>query len=158
MSRIQDIHQLTANPGKGTERIQLGCSQQDVRRALGKPDTTQTYSDEIWWSFFDAGIDCGFSRASKILLAINFFRDGIAGHREAQVTTREGLGPGVSKLIVTQRLGKPDESDMGWTDQQGVWHRSWMKYHSGIAFEFGHDGRADVMTIYQPDGAAVQVV
>jgi hypothetical protein len=33
-----------------------------------------------------------------------------------------------------------------------------MKYHSGIAFEFGHDGRADVMTIYQSAGGAIKAV
>lgn len=150
MSREQQREKVVVGPGKGMESIMLGCTTQEVRSALGKPDAAKTYSDEIWWNFLDAGIDCGFSRDAKALIALNFFRNGVANHREAQVITEEGLGPGVSRLVVRQQLGEPSDSDEAWTDQQGKFHRSWVKYSSGIAFEFGHDSKADVMTIYLP--------
>ncbi|HET8892115.1 MAG TPA: hypothetical protein VFQ41_24675 [Candidatus Angelobacter sp.] len=138
-------------PGKGTDSLMLGCSTTVIRQQLGKPELTNTYSDEIWWSFFQAGIDCGFERARKVLIAVNFFREGVAGHKQALASTKEGLCPGVPRIVVVQRFGKPDDSGEGWTDRDGKWHRSWIKYSSGIAFEFGHDDKADVMTVYPAD-------
>jgi hypothetical protein len=137
-----------AMPGTGTKSLPLGASTHDVKRILGHPDTAKTYSDEVWWLYFDLGIDCGFRRKDKMLIALNFFRDGVAGHKHAQVTTKEGLSPGIPKLVVLQRLGEPTESEGHWTDRLGNWHRGWVKYSSGIAFEFGHDSKADVMTIF----------
>ncbi len=148
MSQIQTTDRLIAKPGHGVDRVTLGLSTQEVKRVLGKPESTNTYSDEIWWSYFDLGIDCGFRRDTKTLMSLNFFRDGIAGHSAAKVTTEEGLCPGVPKLVVFQRLGVPLESGADWIDRLGKWHRSWVAYREGIAFEFGRDGRVDLMTIY----------
>ena len=139
-----------ATAGIGIKDLLLGASAPDVKRTLGKPDTARTYSDEIWWSFFDRGIDCGFNKTDKTLIALNFFREGIAGHKQATVATENGLSPGIPKPVVLQRLGAPTESDDGWTDRLGKWHRGWIKYASGIAFEFGHDNKVDVMTVYAP--------
>jgi len=135
-------------PGKGSHCLTLGCSTTVVKQQLGKPELVNTYSDEIWWSFLQAGMDCGFDRGRKVLIALNFFREGVAGHKQALATTKEGLRPGVPKIVVVQRLGEPDDSGLGWTDRDGKWHRSWVKYSSGIAFEFGHDNKVDVMTVY----------
>lgn len=135
-------------PGKGIDSLKLGSSTMAVKERLGKPESATAYSDEIWWSFLQAGIDCGFNRATRVLIAINCFREGVAGHKQALATTKEGLRPGVSKIVVVQRLGEPDDSGLGWTDRDGKWHRSWVKYSSGIAFEFGHDNKVDVMTVY----------
>jgi len=140
-----------AIPGKGTEAIVLGCTTRTVKQQLGEPESVKTYSDEIWWSFLHAGIDCGFDRSEKVLTSINFFREGVAGHSQSLTSTKEGLRPGIPKMVVLQRLGKPDDSGTGWTDRDGKWHRSWIKYASGIAFEFGHDDKVDVMTVYPAD-------
>jgi len=139
---------MIAIPGRGTKNLLLGMSALDAQHALGKPDAAKSYSDEIWWSYFELGIDCGFSRTDKTLIALNFFRNGVDRHKQATIATEDGLSPGTPKLIVLQRRGKPTESDGGWTDRLGNWHRGWIKYASGIAFEFGHDNKADVMTIY----------
>jgi hypothetical protein len=138
-------------PGKGTELLTFGCSREEVRRILGKPEATKTYSDEIWWSFYANGVDCGFERATKVLTVLNFFRETVAGHKQARVSTKEDLCPGLPKMVVLQRLGKPDDVGASWTDQEGKWHRSWIKYSSGIAFEFGPDEKVDVITLYPPD-------
>ena len=106
MSRVQPSYKFIARPGKGVETIGLGCSVQEVRKILGKPDVAKTYSDEIWWSYFDLGIDCGFYRRTKTLLGLNFFRDGVAGHRAARVTTEEGLCPGCSEARGTPATGR----------------------------------------------------
>lgn len=148
MTVIKPGKLLTAKAGHGMDGITLGMPLKEVKRTLGKPDSANTYSEEIWWSYFALGIDCGFYRGTKVLLALNFFRDGVAGHKAARVTTEEGLCPGVPKLVVLQRLGEPYESGSDWIDQMGVWYRSWIAYLPGIAFEFGRDGRVDVMTIY----------
>jgi hypothetical protein len=138
-------------PGKGTDSLTLGCSTTVVKQHLGKPESAITYSDEIWWSFLQAGMDCGFDRTRKVLIAVNFFREGVAGHKQALASTQEGLCPGVPKIVVIQRLGKPDDYGAAWTDRDDKWHRSWVKYSSGIAFEFGHDDKVDVMTVYPAD-------
>jgi hypothetical protein len=145
----------TAIPGRGTSRIAFGSSQQEVRRILGKPDKAKTYPDsgELWWSYLDSGIDCGFQKKQKkqkILFALNFFREGVFGHKQANIETIEGLRPGTPRLVILQRLGKASESDDGWLDGKSNWHPSWIKYSIGIAFEFNRDGKADVMTLYQP--------
>jgi len=133
--------------------MSFGCLIREVKNVLGRPDSVKTYSDEIWLSFFDAGIDCCFGKTQKTLTALNFFRDGVSGHTQAQVITQDGLSPGVPKIVVLQRLGDPSQSDAAWVDRDGKWHWSWIKYPSGIAFEFGHDGKADVMTLYSNESS-----
>lgn len=150
MSQIQPTHRLTARPGHGVEGIVLGSSIQDIEHMLGAPNSTTSYSEDIWWVFLDHGIDCCFSISTKKLTALNFFREGVSQHRGCHVVTEEGVGPGTSKDLILAQLGKPDRSGEEWTDSALKWHRSWISYSSGIAFEFGQDLKADLMTLFRP--------
>jgi len=141
---------MITTPGRGIEHIVLGCSTEDVEHALGEPDSVAEYSDDIWWSFFDLGIDCCFSRNEKKLTAMNFFRDGVSKHKQAKVVTEGNVEPGSHRRMILERFGQPSESGDRWQDRNGIWHRAWIRYASGIAFEFGEDGKADIMTVHAP--------
>jgi hypothetical protein len=145
---------MITRPGRGMENIVLGCSTEDVERVLGRPDSVTEYSDDIWWSFFDRGIDCCFGRNEKRLTAMNFFRDGVSKHKQAKVVTESNIGPGSQRPMILERFGQPSESGDRWQDRNGIWHRAWTSYYSGIAFEFGDDDKVDIMTVLAPRNQA----
>jgi hypothetical protein len=139
---------MIVKPGSGTGDITLGCSTKDIERTLGKPDSVSVYSDDVWWSFRNRGIDCCFSKEKNTVTALNFFRDGVSEHKKAQAITKEGLGPGSYRHTVLEHLGAPSESGKKWRDRYGKQHRAWISYSSGLAFEFGENDVVDIMTVF----------
>jgi hypothetical protein len=148
---------ITIEPGHGAQGISLLSPRSAVESKLGKPDKESKFTnaddaeDVTWLSYFNLGIDVCVSNSASLVTALSLFRGGISRHRTCDGKTRNDIGPGSTEIEVVERFGTPDESGNGLALRKGQMSRRWVRYDSGIGFEFSSkDNRVDRIAVYPP--------
>lgn len=72
---------------------------------------------------------------------------GVRGNRQADVMTDVGIKPGDTRERVLKLHGDPHKKGAPVTLSDGTRLGEWFRYRSGINFQFGQDGRVDMITI-----------
>jgi hypothetical protein len=147
-------HDNSIRPGEGAAGISLFQTRSAVALLIGKASAETKYENEddkenvTWLEYFGRGFDLCIS-TSSLVTAISLFRAGVDGHEEFLGTTSTGIGVNSKRSEVIDSYGKPDQSGEPYTNSRGAVSRSWIRYETGIGFEFSlTDDRIDRIAIY----------
>jgi len=124
-----------------------------VAAILGKPESrTRKYEGQYFYNYPLCGLEVDFGVQGGVVTYIFCFRDGVRGNRQANVTTEGGIAPGDTKERVLAVMGEPDERGEPVSLHSGIRFGEWFRYDAGINFQFGDDGRVDMVTITAASG------
>jgi hypothetical protein len=79
-----------------------------------------------------------------------FFRSGVRGNQRAKVVTSHGIKPGDTQRRVLDVLGSAHKVGPPAVLNSGTRFGEWSSYASGLNFQFGEDGRIDMITVTKP--------
>jgi len=149
--KVENLTASILKPGFGSDALHIGQSEAEVIAVLGKPESrTRKYKGQYFYNYPLRGLEVDFGERGGSVKYIFYFRGGIRGNRQAEVVTDVGVAPGDVRDKVLQLLGPPDERGAPVTLHSGTRFGEWFRYRSGINFQFGDDGRVDMITITWP--------
>jgi len=135
-------------PGFGSDDLHLGQTKHDVLTLLGKPEgTTRKYKGQYFLNYPAQGLQVDLGKANGRVKYLYFFRSGVRGNRAATIVTDRGIRLGDTQQAVLKRLGEPQEKGKGVVITPRIRLGDWFHYARGITFEFGDDGRIDMITL-----------
>jgi len=148
-----DVSKISAvKAGFGSAALHIGQTEEEIKSVLGKPESrTRKYKGEYYYNYPAKGVELDFGKPGGRVKRIFFFRMGVRGNRQAQVVTDAGIKPGDTRERVLGLLGDPSEQGKPVVLNSGIRFGEWFRYSSGVNFEFGEDGRLDMITITSPD-------
>jgi hypothetical protein len=142
----------TVKAGFGSQTLHIGQTEEQVQSVLGKPESrTRKYKGQYYYNYPGKGIEIDFGKPRGRAKHIFFFRKGVRGNRQARVLTDAGIRPGDTRERVLELLGDPGDRGNPVVLNSGIHFGEWFHYRSGINFQFGQDGRLDMITITSPD-------
>ena len=132
--------------GKGSTSLFIGETEEDVVTLLGQPQSIISKFDQHrYYLYPQLGLQVDFNPKTRLIKTLSFLRNQVDGYRQSPAETTEGLAPGVTKRLILDVLGKPDNSNAGAESVRG-----WFWYQQGIQFDFDKHDVVDVMIIFDP--------
>ena len=139
---------MVLKPGFGSSTLHLGQTEAEVKAILGKPEScTRKYEGQYFFNYPLRGLQVDFGVQGGVVTYIFYFRDGVRRNCQANVLIEGGIAPGDTKEKVLARMGEPNERGEPVTLHSGIRFGEWFHYDAGITFEFGDDGKVDMVTI-----------
>lgn len=150
--RADSKGRFAMKPGHGSEVLHIGQSESEIIAVLGKPESrTRKYEGEYYYNYPSRGLEFDFGERGGRVRYIFCFREGVRGNRQAAVVTDLGLKPGDTRQRVLRLMGNPQQQGTPVVFRDGTRFGDWVRYANGINFQFGEDGRVDMITITAPD-------
>ena len=136
-------------PGYGSQTLHVGQAECEVVGALGKPESrTRKYKGQYFYNYPSRGLQVDFDQQNGERVAnLFYFRDGVGGNRQANVTTDTGIRPGDTRKKVLKLLGDSDEKGSPEILSSGARFGDRFRYRTGINLEFDEDGRVNMITV-----------
>jgi hypothetical protein len=145
-----DLALLRIRPGYGAESIHTGQSEAAVREYWGPPAKIAKFDNAYFYVYRQFGFDVDFGRRGGTVRHINFFAEGVSGHRGANVALSEGLTLGQPLARVIELKGEPVEHLQAIVSSDGSFNGEALVYADGVFFQAGPDGRIVEITISDP--------
>ncbi|HZT72652.1 MAG TPA: hypothetical protein VE996_03290 [Terriglobales bacterium] len=135
--------------GRGTERLALGASPEQVRAGLGAPPKIIEHLPLSYlYVYPDLGIEVDFVVPHGRADVLFFFGDW-AGHRAAAVHAERGIGFGASRDEIVAAWGEPAGSDEPHALERRF-HTGWLYYRQGIQFHLDERNRLVIVAVMRP--------
>lgn len=138
----------TVAPGHGGEKLRLGLTEAEVRGILGPPSETANFPEYFYYIYSDRGVDVDFGRSGGRVRRLYFFRRGVDNHTFGAQVKVNGIGFDDSEPEVRAAFGSPDHTEpLARFGKRVV--RGALTYNRGVQFDFGPDGKLDVIVIFE---------
>lgn len=132
-------------PGIGFDGLFLGQSEGEVLDLWGEPEGREQIDDSFYFIYKKLALEVEFHNHSVYRLFL-FVRRG--ANRE--LASVGGVGIGATRQRVVRRLGQPAQRAAGRSLSSGKYLRGWFLYPDGVQFDFGKNGKVEVITIFGP--------
>lgn len=135
--------------GRGTERVALGATPEQIRAGLGTPPKIIDHLPLSYlYVYPDLGVEVDFVVPGGAAEVLFFFGDW-GGHRAAAVSTEGGLTFGAHRDEIVARWGEPAGSDVPHAYERRF-HTGWLYYRQGIQFHLDELERLVIVAIMRP--------
>ena len=138
-------------PGFGANNLFIGQSEGSLIDLWRIPDRKVQHKDSMYFIYKALALEVEL--CSNRVERLFFY----AGHRPKTGLRIAGMEVnfGVSRQHVIQKFGDPERQGNGRTILN-KYVRAWLYYPTGIQFEFGKDGKLELMTIFPPGRAGTR--
>jgi hypothetical protein len=133
-------------PGFGAPDLHLGQSQGQVIDLWNEPDRKEQLEVSQYFIYDRLKLEVEFQKGRVERLF--FFKP--AGSKGSIEIRRKQVSYGMSRTQLVRKFGKPAEQGKGRTILD-KYVRSWISYPTGVQFEFGKNGKLELITIFWPE-------
>ena len=133
-------------PGFGAPDLRLGQSEGQVIDLWNEPDRKERLEMSHYFLYNRLKLEVEFQKGRVERL---FFFKPADSKRGIEILRRQ-VSYGMSWTQIVRKFGKPTEQGKGRTILR-KYVRSWTSYPAGVQFEFGKNGKLELITIFWPE-------